>query len=263
MKKPPEAREALLRVLKGQSLEERLLTLSEGFVNTPYVESPLGEGLGKDPDPLLRYDAVDCLTFVEESMALALAQAPGEVLPLLSQLRYDGPVAYETRNHLMEAQWLPANTRKGFLKDVTRVYGGEDTTQVSKTLSASTWAMPFAKKMDLPPGHRPTGTYSVDVIPLAKVAERTQRVPEGTLMLVVRADRVGRPTRVTHLGFLVRKAGKLHLRHAAKSVFARVVDEELTHFLKRNARYDAYPVVGVSLYEIHSPVPRAVADTRP
>jgi hypothetical protein len=229
-------------------LLERVAAVSQGFLNTPYVESPLGEGQGKDPDPLIRFDAVDCLTFVEQSLALALTPPAQSLLPTLNNLRYDGEPTYETRNHLMEAQWLPVNEEKGFIRDITRDFGGADTQVVTKTLCKETWAAAFSKKLAVPNTVRPFGNYVLNVIPLAKVPEHIRRVPSGTIAMVVRADRPGLPTRITHLGFIVHREGQVYLRHAAKSVFARVIDEELGRFLARNAKYDKFPVVGLSLY---------------
>src|SRR5690349_3041900 len=67
-----EQRAALIATEAEHPLPERLLSTSEKFLNTPYVLSPLGEGGGVDPDPTFRLDAVDCLTFVEETLALSL-----------------------------------------------------------------------------------------------------------------------------------------------------------------------------------------------
>ena len=56
---------------------ERLIAVSSMFLDTPYLNSPLGEGAGHppDPDPLIRFDGVDCTTFVEQTMALARARS--------------------------------------------------------------------------------------------------------------------------------------------------------------------------------------------
>src|SRR5690606_35806058 len=121
-------------------LSERVLRASERFLDAPYLPSPLGEGEGQDPDPLFRLDAVDCLTFVEASLALSLAERMEDVTPLLTALRYQGEApSYAARNHLMEAQWLPHNLRKGFLEDVTARYGGPRVVRVEKVLTAKTW----------------------------------------------------------------------------------------------------------------------------
>ncbi|MFY0579308.1 N-acetylmuramoyl-L-alanine amidase-like domain-containing protein [Cystobacter fuscus] len=185
-------------------LNERLLRVSERFLGTPYVHSPLGEG-GVDPDPTFRLDAVDCLTFVEQSVALSLARSAAEVPGLLERLRYANTPSYEDRNHLMEAQWLPNNQRKGFLVDVTRRLGGADTVRVSKTLTALTWSSRSSLALGLSPAHQPRGTWSLDMIPLERVLAHARQVPSGSILVVLREDLPFKATRVTHLGFVVQK----------------------------------------------------------
>ncbi|MBN1209293.1 MAG: DUF1460 domain-containing protein [Myxococcaceae bacterium] len=249
-----EQRAVLLKAAELEApLSRRLLRVSERFLGTPYLASPLGEGGGVDPDPTFRLDGVDCLTFVEQALALSLARSDAEVPPLLESLRYASTPAYEDRNHLMEAQWLPNNVRKGFLADVTRRYGGEDVVQVQKTLTARTWASKSSQELALPKARRPVGTFALNMIPLEKVLAHARKVPSGTILIVLREDLPLKATRITHLGFVVQKGRRTWLRHAARNAYARVVDEDLETFLARNARYTKWKVSGVSLFEARRP----------
>ena len=251
----PQERATLITGDAGLPLKDRLLRVSERFLGTPYVHSPLGEGSGVDPDPTFRLDAVDCLTFVEQALAMSLATAEPEVTGVLERLRYASSPTYEDRNHLMEAQWLPNNQRKGFLVDVTRRYGGEDTVRVQKTLTSVTWTSRSSLALGLPKTRQPRGTYSLDMIPLERVMAHARQVPSGTILVVLREDLPLKATRVTHLGFVVQKGKRTWLRHARRGVDGngRVVDEDLETFLARNAKYDKWKVSGVSLYEPRRP----------
>jgi len=236
-------------------LRDRLLRVSERFLGTPYIHSPLGEGRGVDPDPTFRLDAVDCLTFVEQAMAMSMATSETDVTRVLEGLRYASSPTYEDRNHLMEAQWLPNNQRKGFVVDVTRRYGGEDTVRVQKTLTPVTWTSRSSLALGLPKERQPRGTYSLNMIPLDRVMTHARQVPSGTILVVLRDDLPLKATRVTHLGFVVQKGRRTWLRHARRGVDGngRVVDEDLETFLARNAKYDKWKVSGVSLYEPRHP----------
>lgn len=248
-----EDRTALFEKARTQPLGERLISLSTPFLGTPYQISPLGEGTGKDPDPLWRYDAVDCLTFVEETIALSLAPSLEGAPDILSALRYAKMPRYEDRNHLMEAQWLPNNVAKGFIHDVTREFGEGVTQRTQKVITHATWKSASARALDLPKDHQPEGRFPLRVIPLAQTLEKVSGAPDGTLLLVVREDRPSRVTRVSHLGFLHHAQSRLYLRHATKGWLNAVVDEELGHFLARiNRHNDAgdWKVVGVSLYQV-------------
>jgi len=232
--------------------------VSERFLGTPYAPSPLGEGQGKDADPLIRFDAVDCLTFVEETLAISFAHELKEVEPTLIGLRYAKEVAFDDRNHLMEAQWLPHNLAKGLVRDVTRQYGGDSTEVVHKTLTPTTWASRSSRALGLSPNREPLGTFDLPIIPLERVRAVAKRIPSGTILAVVREDRAYKPTRISHVGFVLHRGQRTYLRHATLRA-AKVVDEEFNSFLLRNSKYDKWKVVGVSLYEAVPPRPRSAS----
>ena len=241
-----------LAELQPLPLPEKLLAASARFLGTPYGFSPLGEGAGFDADPRLRWDKVDCVTFVEESMALSLARRPEDVLPLLDAIRYrDGTVAYQARNHLMEADWLPANARAGFVRDVTFALGGADAVQADKRLSERSWEGKEAQALALPASARAIGTFPFGLLPVQRVLAHAAGFPSGTVLLVVREDGPQRITRVSHLGLVVQKGGQTYLRHATSVGVKAVVDEELGHFLSRQSQL-AWKLLGVSLWEVRT-----------
>ena len=241
--------------LQEGSLKSRVLEVSARFLGTPYLHSPLGEGTGVDPDPIIRFDAVDCLTFVEETLALSVAHNPTEVVPLLLQIRYAHTPTYEDRNHLMEAEWLPNNVRKGFLRDITRTFGGAATVRVRKVITARSWASPSSRLLKLPEPRHVIGSFEMDMVPLADALSRAREIPAGAILLVIREEKPRRVTRITHLGFVVQKNDRTFLRHAARSGYHRVIEEDLTAFLTRNSKYGKWPVSGIALFEPQVPAP--------
>jgi hypothetical protein len=234
------------------SLSERLVQMSERFLGTPYLVSPLGEGNGKDPDPLIRFDAVDCLTFVEETIALGLSSSWEEVERLLTRIRYADQPVYAQRNHLMEAQWIPNNIQKGFLTTVTRRYGGDRTLCVWKEISERTWKSKTSRQLGLTGAERPIGKYALSVVDLQDAPAIASRVVSGTILAIVREDRAFSVTRISHVGFVIQRGRRTYLRHATRT-FGKVVDEDLKTFLSRNLKYEKWKVVGVSLYEVAAP----------
>lgn len=252
MEMTEEERQALTESRTTGSLSGRLVWMSEKFLGTRYLASPLGEGSGKDPDPLIRFDAVDCLTFVEESMALALGRSSDEVERLLAEIRYFNRPIFSERNHLMEAQWIPNNVRKGFLRPATRRLGGDATRQVWKEIDERAWSSPSARALGLSGNERPMGKFALSVIGLEELLAIAPRLDSGTVLVIVREDRPFSPTRVSHVGFVIQKGRRTYLRHATRT-FGRVVDEELASFVARNAKYDRWKVVGASLFEVAQP----------
>ena len=77
---PEAVREAAVDS-RNLPLAERIDRVSESMLGHPYVNDPLGEGRGVDRDPPVRYDAYDCLTFVEEVLALSLGVALNAPIP--------------------------------------------------------------------------------------------------------------------------------------------------------------------------------------
>lgn len=243
--------DAMAELQKLPTLRERLLAATDGFLGTPYVLSPLGEGEGRDADPLVRWDAVDCVTMVEESFALSTA-TPDTLVQTLTELRYDGAPRWENRLHLMEAQWLPENVKRGLLKDVTAQYGGEATRQVKKTLTAATWREKGAVALAIPEGRQSRGTWAFDLIPAGVAAQKLKDAPAGLLVVVVRADRPWLVTRVSHVGVLVQSPKGPMLRHASRS-FKKVVDEPLARYLSRNLDFGSWTIEGLAIYEPRLP----------
>ena len=89
------------------SIGKRMERISRPLLGKPYLIDPVGEGNGVDPDPLSRYDAYDCLTFVEETLSFALSFDHVSAHGLRNKLRYqNGVVHYRVRKHFMFSQWI-------------------------------------------------------------------------------------------------------------------------------------------------------------
>jgi len=109
-----------LKSLSDQPWPQRLESVTARALNTPYFLGPLGEGPKApfDKKPLIDLTRVDCVTFCEQSLALALAPNYEQAFVLLQKLRYkNGEIKMETRNHYFMADWVPNN--RWLVKDVT------------------------------------------------------------------------------------------------------------------------------------------------
>ena len=85
------------------------------FLGARYSSNPLGENALPDPDPLIRFDAFDCTTFVETVLA------DGNIKKL-NQIRYtNGIPDFINRNHFIETDWIKNNS--GLVRDATEQYG--------------------------------------------------------------------------------------------------------------------------------------------
>lgn len=112
------ARLAHATVSDVSARQKRILQLSSQWIGTPYVASPTGEGArGEISDaPLIRIDGMDCVTFVENSLAIAHAPSPDSILSTLTRIRYrDGVADFRHRNHFLVDDWIAENSRKGVI----------------------------------------------------------------------------------------------------------------------------------------------------
>ena len=164
-------------VQREPDFARRLERVSTRLLGTPYRLDPLGEGPGGtiDRDPIFNLRHLDCLTFVEHTLALAQRPRRAEVVSLLQRYRYEGgEIRYDRRRHLMELQWLPSLAKDGLLREVTREIAGEDTKVFHRKVTVRSYLGKlgrFKKRM----GRRlPVGEFHLPYVPkqvLKKVLE--------------------------------------------------------------------------------------------
>ncbi len=245
---PPEAVQEALEASASASMAERIRALTEPLLGTVYIDDPLGEQQAPDDDPLVRYDAFDCLTFVEEVVALSLAHDVDELGGLRQTLRYgDAPASYADRHHFMELQWIPNAVDHGLLVDTTSEYG--ETVHLEKTVDAALWhAWSGRERFAMTDAELPTGTMSLDVLPLDQAIANHRSFRPGSIMMIVRKDKPGVPIWITHLGFVLEGGVFRHASRMASSM--RVRDHNLGWYLGYLATWESWPVMGVVLYEM-------------
>lgn len=223
----------------------RMKQITEGFLGKPYLLNGIGELQEPDPDPLVRYDAFDCLTFVEEAISLSLGRTLPSVDQIRKDLRYgDGPVTYENRNHFMVSQWIPNAIEKGYLKDITHTLG--ETHVVSKTITPRTWERWRGRRhFFLNLDQFPVGTYRMGVLSLDAALKAIPDIPEGALLVVVRQNNPYNPVWITHIGFVVRHSkNDVRIRHATK-MGGGVVKEHYLKWYFEHIRIYLSPMEGV------------------
>jgi hypothetical protein len=231
------------------AIGERIERLSALFVDVPYRDYPLGEGSGVEPQARWRVDGVDCQTFVETVLAMANAKSLDRARAVLDDIRYAGDppkVSFATRNHFTEAQWLPSNLAKGYLREETRTIE-ERAPSTSLVLRRAQWEkVPGLKRLS--PAKIPQGEFPIRYLTLEQARKRGASIEPGSVLLVVRQQDPKRVVRVSHMGFVVRKEGRLYVRHASTGDEHKVIDLELGQFVERLREYKKWPVQGVALF---------------
>jgi hypothetical protein len=240
---PPEVRQAV-QSTRNLDLGERIGAISACFLGRPYVEGCTGEGSGPDADPPVRFDVFDCMTFVEEVLALALAPDPAEAGTYLRILRYgDADPVYQARHHFFEAEWIPANLRNGLLRDITAEVG--HASMMEKTVPLSVWQHWRRRpRFAFDDARLPTGTLRMPYLGLAEAVRAVPRIPPGAIVVTMRSNVAHLPIVVTHLGLTVPGDVPI-LRHATHMSSRRVRDDRLAWYVEHLESYDHWPVAGI------------------
>lgn len=245
--------------VRNLPLPERMKAISDLMLDRPYVADPLGEGGGIDPDPLARYDAYDCLTFVEEVLALSLAGDPAHAASVRLALRYRGrEPRYEHRQHFMELQWLPSAVADGWLRPTTAEYGPVQ--HYEREVTPGLWrAWGRRSLFSLTDEQLPLGTMALDWLPLDAALAAVDRIRPGSIVLAVRVDRPWVPLWITHLGFTI-PAETPTFRHASRmSRSLRTRDHPLAWYLEHLGTYENWKTAGIAIFEPVEQGPRLAA----
>ena len=226
------------------SFEERLADTVRRSLGTAYADGPLGEGPGAkyDDDPLVNLREVDCVTFIEQSVAFSAAPSYEAAVELLQDIRYKGgKIDYGTRNHFFVADWLKNNG--GWCRDITGTLGVE-TVPLTRTVDRAA----FFKRLDAEEvgvGMQPE-VVTVNLIPSnqAEAAEKT--LPNGCIVTFVgKAEWLF----ALHCGLWLKDAEGGKLYHAS-SQSGQVVAVDLSEYVKgQGERY-----IGFLAHQVSRPV---------
>lgn len=205
----------------------------QSFLGAKYINSPLGEGYGIDPDPLIRADAFDCTTFVETVLS-------NNNLQKLNKIRYkNGDVDFLNRNHFIELDWLQNNA--DLIKDITAQYGKTDIKQV--VIDKKTW---FKKVHNLDTDFVPQ-VVNIEYLPYENITDLKANKTMIVLFVADNSknrDKIGTDLGVVHMGLLLPNG---ILRHAS-SEYKKVMDVGFDEYLQQRRRTKTN--LGIILLEI-------------
>jgi len=244
----PAEVEEVVRASAHLPLPERMAAISAPFLDLPYLVDGHGEGMGPDTDPPARYDAFDCVTFLEEVLALSFAADPLSAPLFRNALRYaDGVPEYSRRHHFMLAEWIPANVEAGFVQDITASLG--ETHRIEKVVEKKTWTnWQGTRQFKHELSQLPVGTYGLNVMSLDAAEEAIDSFPPGAIILTVRQPHDWKPIIISHVGFIIPTAEDIPttMRHATKMAGQKVRDHYLAWYIER-LRWFPRAVEGISV----------------
>jgi hypothetical protein len=160
------------RGLASMPIGEIVAAIGESFIGTPYVAHSL-ETEGKE-HLVVNLRGFDCLTFVENALALARCVRSGtttfaQFRTQLTHIRYSSGMinGYPSRLHYF-TDWMTDNARKKVIRDITVEAGGTEYRKVINFMSA----------------HRASYRQLADDATLSKITEAETRLSSGPLYRV-------------------------------------------------------------------------------
>lgn len=225
-----------------RGLPARLEHFSKALMGKPYLLGPMGEGYLDtiETKPLVYMDSVDCVTYMEHALALALAPNEDSLYTTLQKIRYyDGKVSYRYRKHYMLLDWVGEGK---FAKDV-RMDG--DTT-IERTMQKKAFFaaknISFAEK---------DPKVKINYLNMDKAIAWSSEPYKGDLKVmgiayVSKSDKID----AYHTGFIVLKPGETPMFRHASQIKKQVIEQPLQEYLEENAKKKA---LGISLFEFINP----------
>ena len=211
---------------KPLQTSERVARLGRQTIGQPYRLSLLGEHPFEiyDPDPMYCLSASDCVTFVEQTYAMALARDWPSFFQTLQRIRYkDGRVGLLTRNHFTEADW---NINNAWLfDDVTEDISGGDVLPMKSWINRASFFATFGFVCN-----DPVQWFADSYIPRELLPVVAGRLGTADIVEIVRGTRGVQY--VSHMGLVTRDtSGNLMLLHSAEP---EVREEPLLQYVDRH-----------------------------
>lgn len=201
------------------------------FLGVPYV----GKTLEYEPERLIvNLREMDCMTFVENVLALAEASASGTpswqtYLEKLQQIRYrDGKIEdYTSRLHYT-SDWIYENEKKGLIADITKEIGGVplamDVSFVSthpesymQLRSHPEYIAVMAKK------EKEINSRQYYYIPKEEIDKREAQIRTGDIVCFVTSIK---GLDISHVGIVHKEGDKMTFIHASSGKKRVIINEE-------------------------------------
>lgn len=201
------------------------------FLGVPYV----GKTLEYEPERLIvNLREMDCMTFVENVLALAEASASGTpswqtYLEKLQQIRYrDGKIEdYTSRLHYT-SDWIYENEKKGLIADITKEIGGVplamDVSFVSthpesymRLQSHPEYIAVMAKK------EKEINSRQYYYIPKEEIDKQEAQIRTGDIVCFVTSIK---GLDISHVGIVHKEGDKMTFIHASSGKKRVIINEE-------------------------------------
>jgi hypothetical protein len=221
------------------SVGELVLKVGNDFIGTPYVSNTLDRNL--DENLVVNLRELDCTTFVENCLAIALTIKSGKptfesFTSELEKIRYrNGQLnGYVSRLHYF-GEWIWNNSEKGIVEDLSSKIGGAKCPVVLNFMSTHPESYPQLKAnpamvKEIREIEIKVSAHPFFFIPKEQIERREKEILDGDIVaLVTKIPGMD----VSHVGLLFKKNGRVFLLHAPLSGGkVRTTNVPLSDYLK-------------------------------
>ncbi|RZS97386.1 N-acetylmuramoyl-L-alanine amidase-like domain-containing protein [Cecembia calidifontis] len=223
--------------LSGESLNVLTVEIGKWFLGTPYVEKTLE--IPGEEKLVINLQGLDCTTYLETVVTLSRLANRADLSfesyeSELQHLRYrDGENSgYPSRLHYF-SDWIYENQQKGILEDITAKIGGKPYKNQPSFMSANPQFYPQLSNPEYVSQIRNTereiAGRSYHFIPKDEIRKAEEKIQSGDLIAITasRSD-----LDMVHVGFAVKKNGRIHLMHASTgSMKVEISEKPLSEYL--------------------------------
>ena len=222
-----QAKELWLSAMEIKDIQKRIQHFSEQLLETPYSLGPTGEGFkGKiDSKPIFRLDSVDCVTYMENVLALSFAPHEDSIFSTLKQIRYlQGKPSFVNRKHYFVADWIQKS-------DFAKMVISEEDTTVEKNLPKKKFFEAEGIKQ------QNDELLKLSYLPLNKAKEFAgKNWNEAFKIRGIGLVFAGNAVDVFHVGFLILKPGEKPLFRHASQISGKVITQTLESYLENSKK---------------------------
>lgn len=226
---------------KRLTTTERVAMLGRKCIGQPYRIYLLGEFPYElyDPDPMYCLSASDCVTFVEQTYAMALSNDWPSFFRTLQRIRYkDGQVGILTRNHFTEADWNVNN--RWLFAELTESVANGNVEVMNATIDRAAF---FAKRQNGLGQDMPRQQFTSIYIRREDVSKILPRLRTGDIIEFVKGNE--KSQYVGHMGLVMyAQDGSVTLLHSASPA---VLEEPLLGYIDEHTNIMGVKILRLSL----------------
>ncbi len=226
---------------KFPDFNDRLRALCQLRMGTPYDIRALGDGAGREPNPVFRVDKTNCTVQILTNVALANATSYAQAESLMAYINYypvaegENPIYYENRRHYTSDRILTSDYFEAITTKIAKPSELDTVRIVLNRQSDGSHFLPvdWEKKIVLP------------YIPKSKVTpELLKRLPGVIGVGLVRRSLFNKGIIIAHEGMIVDGKDFVHASSAAK----KVVQEDFYSYMQKKRKGGKPLSDGIVLY---------------